>query len=285
MRDRTSVFFTDRAGRAGTVLRALAAFAMALALPTAAHAQYNAPPLTSTAIGEEYHVEVAGSLWNPAPVGRVSSEQFGQVGTDLDFVSDLGFEQTRFKDLRIVLRPARKHRFRMEYTPITYLADSVLKRTVTFNGISFPASLPVTSGFDWKVWRFMYEYDLVYRSRGFVGALIDARYTRFVASLEGPGRSEFTSAKVPLPAIGVVGRAYVVPNVALNFEVSGFKLPDFDAKYRANYFDWDIHGTFNVTRYAGVEVGWRRMTTFLHIERDEGDFKFQGLWFGGALRY
>jgi hypothetical protein len=41
----------------------------------------------------------------------------------------------------------------------------------------------------------------------------------------------------------------------------------------------------NLTNNVGVEIGWRRMNTFLHIEEDEGDFKFQGLWFGGAVRY
>lgn len=285
MQDRPSGSSTRRARRARAALAACAVLAFALALPGIARAQYYAPPLTSDAIGEQYHVELSGTLWNPALTGIVSSEQFGQPGTNLDFATDLGFVQTRFKDLRIVLRPARKHRFRAQYTPVVYGGNTVLQRTITFNGISFPASLPITSEFDWKVWRFAYEYDFVYRSRGFVGAFVEARYTSFVASLEGPGRSEFTSAKAPLPAAGIAARAYVVRNIALNFEVSGFRVPDFDPEYQAHYLDWDINGTINLSNNVGVQIGWRRMTTFLHIERDEGDFKFQGLWFGAAVRY
>src|SRR5207245_2878360 len=102
------------------------------------------------------------------------------------------FQQTRFDDVRIVARPGRKHRFRLQYTPVVYTASTNLTRTITFNGISFPASIPITSEFDWKVWRFGYEYDMVYRDRGFVGVLIEGRYTEFAASLAGPGRSEFT---------------------------------------------------------------------------------------------
>ena len=98
-------------------------------------------------------------------------------------------------------------------------------------------------------------------------------------------RDEFTSAKGPMPAIGLVARGYVAPNVALNFEVSGFRVPNVSEKYQARYYDWDINGTINVTNYFGVQLGWRRMTTFLNIDRDGGDFKLQGLWFGAAVRY
>jgi hypothetical protein len=264
----------------------LALFALAAALPAPAHAQYHAPSLSSDAIGEKYHVELAGSFWNPQLVGTVKSDQFGQKGDNLDFVTDLGFEQTRFKDLRIVLRPAKKHRFRIQYTPVEYLSETTLHREVIFSGQKFGINLPIKADFGWKVWRFGYEYDFVYKSRGFVGVLVEGRYTEFTASLESPITSEFTSAKAPLPAIGVVGRAYVAKNIALNFEVSGFKKPEkLLPDYQANYYDWDINGMFNLTNNVGVQVGWRRMTTFLDLDGDTGDFKFQGLWFGGAVRF
>jgi hypothetical protein len=278
-------FPTFRALAAPRYARLLVCAAIALMLPRAASAQYDAPPLTNDAIGEQYHVELSGSLWNPTFAGIVSSEQFGQAGSNLDFETDLGFAQTRFKDLRIVLRPGRKHRLRAQYTPIVYTADTVLNRTIVFNNIEFPVALPVSTEFQWKVWRFGYEYDVIYGSRGFVGLFAEARYTQFVASLEGLGRSEFTSAKAPLPAVGIAARAYVVRNVALNFEVSGFRVPDVDPEYQADYYDWNISGTVNLTNNVGVEVGWRKMTTFLHIERDTGDFEFKGMWFGATVRY
>jgi len=55
--------------------------------------------------------------------------------------------------------------------------------------------------------------------------------------------------------------------------------------YEATYFDWNISGTVNLTNNFGVQAGWRRMTTFIDINRDQGDFKFQGLWFGAAARF
>jgi hypothetical protein len=263
----------------------------AASLPSPAAAQYSAPDYSNAAIGEQYHVELSGTLWNPNLFGEISSEQFGLIGSRIDFLDDLGFTRTRFKDLRIVLRPTRKAKFRIQYTPIEYVAETTLRRTIVFNGIQFPVSVPIESSFAWKVWRFGYEYDIVYKSRGFVGVLLEGRYTQMDATLStnspifNPQLSEFASARAPLPAIGVVGRAYVLPEVAVNFELTGFKLPNIDPQYRANYFDWDLSGTVNLSNNFGVQVGWRKMTTFLAIENDTGDLRFQGLWFGAAVRY
>ena len=41
-----------------------------------------------------------------------------------------------------------------------------------------------------------------------------------------------------------------------------------DPKYQASYFDWDIYGTINFNNYIGAQVGWRRMTTLIDINRE-----------------
>ena len=127
--------------------------------------------------------------------------------------------------------------------------------------------------------------DSFYTDRGYVGFLIEGRYTQMSASLKSPINDEATVAKAPLPAFGLVGRAYPLKNISITAEVSGFQLPDIDENYQANYVDIDIYGTMNFSRHLGVQVGWRRMNTFLRVKTDQGDFRFNGLWFGGALRY
>jgi len=143
---------------------ALAA-ALLLGTPGLARAQYSAPELYGDAIGEDYHVEVSGTLWHPNLFGQISSEQFGLAGSQIDFIDDLGYEQTRFKDLRIVLRPTKKARFRIQHTPVRYQAETTLQRDIVFNGQKFPLAVPLASTFEWDVWRFVYEYDFVYRKK------------------------------------------------------------------------------------------------------------------------
>jgi len=284
-------FLSRLVPRRSHTLAMMATFALAFVLPASAEAQYSAPDLDNSAIGEKYHVEFGATLWNPDLAGTISSEQFGLIGTKIDFLTDLGYEKTRFSDVRLVLRPSKKSKIRFQYTPIEYTAETSFKREVVFNGIKFPVSVPVESTFAWKVMRLGYEYDFLYRPRGFVGMILEARYTTAEARLKtnspifSPPYDEFSKRSAPLPAIGVVGRAYPLRQMALNFEVTGFKLPNVDPKYQARYFDWNIDGTVNVTNYFGVQVGWRKVTNFTVIERDSGDLSFKGLWFGFAVRY
>jgi hypothetical protein len=278
--------------------RFLAALALVAAVPTAAAAQYVAPSLEYQSLGEKYHFEFSGTMWNPAPSGLISSAQFGIAGSNIDFNKDLGFAAARFKDMRIVLRPSTKQKFRIQYTPLSYFSATTLDRSVVFNGINFNVTLPIQATFDWKVWRFGYEYDFLSKKRGYVGMLLEGRLTQMTAQLASPIDTEFTTVRAPLPSIGVVGRVYVMPEVAVNFELSGLcglqnATGGFSAsctqspgaKYQAAYFDWDIYGTVNLTNYVGAQIGWRRMTTLIDIKDATGNVKFQGFWFGGVVRY
>ena len=276
------------------VQRLIAIAAFACALPGVAYAQYSAPSFSERSVGEKYHVELSGSFWTPDVFGVISSEQFGIPGDKISLVDDLGFLRTRFRDFKIVLRPGKKHRFRIQYTPLQYTSETTLKRTIVFNGIAFPCPpsqpcnvvLPIDAQFGWNVWRFGYEYDFLYKKRGFAGLILEARETEFSAGLQSPIANEFTSAKGPLPALGFIGRGYVMPEVSITAEVTGLMFPkSLLPNIEANYFDWDIYGTFNVTNNAGIQVGWRRLTTFLNVEHDTADMKFQGMWWGGTIRF
>ena len=47
------------------------------------------------ATGENYHVEVTGALWDPTPQILIRSESIrGIIGSDIDFVEDLGIEKS-----------------------------------------------------------------------------------------------------------------------------------------------------------------------------------------------
>lgn len=268
--------------RVRVLLRLLVAGGLLAVSPALVAAQTTT---SSTPPGENYRVEISGGLWRPAPHGTVASEQFGIAGSQIDFVSDLDFTTINFGDGRLVLRPGRKHKLRVQYTPVSYSTEATLDRDIVFNGILYPVNVPVNSTFDWKVWRFGYEFDFIYTDRGYLGLLLEGRYTQMGASLTSPVSAESTKARAPLPAIGAVARVYPLPILSITAEVSGLKIPEIDEKYEANYADIDVYGTLSVTRNFGVQAGWRRMTTFLKIEDDQGDIKFQGFWLGGTIRF
>ena len=254
-----------------------------------AEAQYAARRSTGNrATGETYHLEFGASLWNPTPEIAISSESLGILGDNIDFVKTLGLEQTKFRQLKLVARPGKKHKLRLEYTPIKYNAQKSVGTTFVFNGQRYTVGLPVTSDLLWKAYRFGYEYDFVYRDRGFVGMLVEAKYTditaTLTASLVGVTRSEFTHARGPIPSIGIIGRGYIVPNISITGEFSGF--PEIGTSgYRGKYYDFDLYGTVNFTDKVGAQVGYRSLDVLYKVKNDSGTMKLKGIYFGAVGRF
>lgn len=256
-----------------------------------AEAQYGARRTTSNrATGETYHIEVAGTIWNPTPDIVISSEGLGQLGDNIDYVNTLGIEKHTFKQLKLVLRPAKKHKFRFEYTPISYTAQKAVPTSFVFNGQRFTVGIPVTTDVTWKAYRFGYEWDFVYRDRGFAGVVVEAKYTDVSTTLtaEAVGAAQYTQARAPIPAIGFIGRGYVVPNISITGEFTAFKLPDKalnSDEYSAKYYDFDLYGTVNFNDNVGAQVGYRSFDVYYKIKQDNGTLKLKGLYFGGVARF
>jgi len=254
--------------------------------PAAAQAQFAATPFSDPATGETYHVEAAIALWNPAPNLKVASSQFGQAGTTIDAVNDLGIDRKRLTELRFVLRPARKHKFRINYLPISYSAVSTIHRDFTFNNIRYGVNLPVTSEIAWTTWLLGYEYDFLYRDRWFVGFVMQVKATDVKVDLKAPIGSDFVHARAPIPNVGGIARVYVAPNISITGELVGFKIPEsVSDNFRAHYFDFDLYGTVNFNDYVGAQIGYRSLDLGYLVDKDQGDFKMKGIYFGGVVRY
>jgi hypothetical protein len=267
-------------------------FAAALAVgASTASAQYQQYPAEQRATGERYHVEAAIGLWNPSPTLLVSSESLGIIGDTVDGVNDLGMEKSRFPEFRVVLRPGKKHKLRFQYIPIKYEAENPrLERAFTFNGIRYRVGIPVNSSLNWKAYRFSYEYDFIYRDRGFLGFVVDAKYTDVEVNLASPVLPdvEYVRARAPIPALGLIGRVYPLGNVALTAEFTAFKLPasvDEEERYDGKYVDFDIYGTLNFTNNFGVQAGYRSLDVMYKVDHDNGDFTLKGLYVMGVARF
>lgn len=262
--------------------------AVALLAPTAdAAAQYRPPPATGS-VGEEYRIEASYGWWDASPSLVVNSESLELLGTDVDLIQDLGIEQHRLGKFNVVLRPAKKHRFRFERLPIHYEADAVIERSFVFNGQTFNVGLPVQTIANFDSYRFGYEYDFIYRSKGFIGALLELKYTNVDIELNSPLGNEFTRAAAPIPTIGLIARGYPTPKLAVTGEFSLFRMPESLATQldgRGTYTDYDFNATYNFNRYVGVQAGYRKVDVFYDVELDSGTLKFTGIYFGSVIRY
>jgi hypothetical protein len=267
-----------------------AAVAVALAAPRPAQAQYKPQPLNDPATGETYIIEGAISFWIPTADFQIASAGSGTLsgisGTTIDFKQDLGLTDQNFPAFDVTFHPAKKHKLRASYVPIKYTQSAVLHKNIIFNGQLYTVNLPVNSEFDWNAFRFGYEYDFLSRNRWFAGFIIEAKYTDVQANLNAPLITEFAHAQAPIPAIGGIGRYYIVPNISITGEVSGFDLPDtIDKRYNAHYVDWGFYGTVNFTNNIGAQVGFKSLDVGYVVKADSGTLRLNGVYFGAVLRY
>ena len=267
-----------------TVLIALLGFAVP------ASAQYRPRPINDLATGEKFHIEGGVDFWFPNTEILVASGGTGALsgltGTQINAKTDLGLTDKRLPKFQLTLRPVRSQKFRLEYIPIDFQATTTLTRNIDFNGQRYRVGIPTNTTLDWKAYRFAYEFDFVTKNRGFAGLVIEAKYTDVAVQLTSPVLNEFASARAPLPALGGIGRFYVVPNISITGEVTGFKLPDsIDNRYGGHYVDIDIYGTVNFSDNFGVKGGFRSLDMGYLVKQDSGSFTLKGIYFGVVARY
>ena len=261
----------------------IAAVVLAFSLGPATSRASAQEPFKAT--GDKYWIEFSFNWWLPAAGGSVASDALGLIGSEINLASDLGFNDTREMDLRLVLRPAKKHKFRFQYTPAAFSASSVLTRDISFAGTVYPVSLPVESLLSWNVMRFGYEWDFIYKPRGYVGLLVEVRHTTMEAAIDSIIGSGQVEASGPFPSIGIVTRVNATKDLAINAEFSTLKLTDLIPDHDFWLLDLDISATYNLARYFGISGGWRRQNTSLKLAGDRGEVDFKGLWIGGTVRY
>jgi hypothetical protein len=249
-----------------------------------AHAQFNR---SDPATGERYNVEIAYGWWRPEPTIDIASEGLGIPPTLIDFETDLGIEKERVRELRIVLRPARKHKFLFDYLPIGYEVEGhVLTREIIFNGQSYMVGLPVNVDASFKTLGIGYEYDFLYKDRGFLGFVLAAKVTQARIDFDSPVNSEFAEATAPIPTVGLAGRAYAARNFAIGGAFTLFQIPGGeDRDYDGSYFDYDLYATLNFSHNAGVTGGWRKVDLDYTVKRDFGSLDMRGLYLLGVVRF
>ena len=203
--------------------------------------------------------------------------------TDIDFVEEFGIENETFPEIRLVL--GRSHKFRFSYLPVRYEAETIVQRTITFRGQTFTVGAPATTEINWNLWRFGYQWDFVSRERASVGVIAELKHNTLDASIDSPVLAEAAATRqtAPVPALGVAGRAYPHPSLAISAEFSGFNF-NSDA-FEARFYDLDINGAVTFGGHFGVQGGYRSVTVDYFIDDDRGDLKLQGPYIGGIVKF
>ena len=267
--------------------RALAVCALTLTAATA-FAQYRPRAAVAIAPSENYHVELGAGFWNPSADMQIAD---GAGGSTVDLKNDLGLQDRKVGEFQLVIKPAVKHKIRVQFIPLRYTQTGSPRTTLTFNGQTFPAGVPVSSSLRWNAWRFGYEYDFTSTPRGFLGVIVDLKYTDVLATLTpstspAGGASGTASAKAPIPALGAIGRLYLAENLSVTGELTGFAFPGGWIKSASgHYADMDLYAMLNFVDSFGIRAGYRKFDVEYDLTSDTGTFKLSGPYLGVSLRF
>jgi hypothetical protein len=251
-----------------------------------ASAQFSAP--AQVAPGEDFKIELGAMFWSPTPELAINTDALDVAGVgEVNFVQEFGIEKKRFTEYRVTLKPARKHKLRFQYIPISYDPGVVsLERTITFGGRTFTVGLPADAEVEWKMWRFGYEWDFISRTAGFLGVIAELKHNKVRALIESPIGTELAEEAAPVPAIGIIGRGYLTEHVSITGEFTGFKMLDsITEEFDGELWDLDIYATANLGRNVGVQGGYRSIDVEYIADEDLGRLKMKGVYFGGLIRF
>lgn len=265
-------------------LRALAACALTLCAATA-HAQFRPRSAPAAVLpAEQFHVELGAGFWSPGADMQITD---GPNGSAIDAKNDLGLADRKAGEFQLVVKPAPKHKFRVQFIPLSYSQTGAPRSTVTFHGQTYPAGTPVNSTIDWKAWRFGYEYDFASSYRGFAGLIVDVKYTDVTATLTASnGQTGSASARAPIPALGGIARVYLASNLSLTGELTGFKIPGGWIKSSSgHYADMDLYAMLNFVDSFSIRAGYRRFDVEYTLTNDTGAFTLNGPYLGVSVRF
>jgi hypothetical protein len=264
-------------------------FALAAVLfASSASAQYQRYQPPSGVTGESWHLEFEFGTWSPAPELNVTTGSGVLAGSAISAPDDLGMPKQLLKNFTLVVRPAKKHKFRFDFEPATYSSTTVLTRALAFGGETFPNGTTVATTVDWKSYRFAYEYDFIYRPRVFAGFILETRYDNVGVGLASQAAAAGSRVKTPFPGLGGIFQIYPLSDVSLTVQFTGMTFPVRwrpITGYNGHVTDFDFYATFNFTKYLGVRSGYRTFKAFYQWDNGQDDLNRHGPYVMGVVRF
>jgi hypothetical protein len=249
------------------VLPLLAGFA------AAAMAQDDTPPQ------EHYGLRLEYREYRPTATGDLQMGASGEAGTLLDIVDDLGIQDERTFDARVIFKIKTKHKLKGGYMPIDYAGDQDAPRNFTFKDTEYFRDDRVATTIKGAVWSGDYGYEFYQGPHGFVGALLGARIMDVdivVVDVDSAER-ETDSSVSPLPVIGIEGRGYA-GKLSLEAEFAGLSIGSL-----GSYYEFEGSARFHISDRLAVMGGYRLLSAKAKEEPDLFKLRMSGWQFGLEL--
>ena len=174
---------------------------------------------------EDFRVEATLGVWRHNTRGQLQS---GALPIDLH--ADLFLFNRSTFDGRVVVKPGRKHRIFVEGNPFRLEGQSLLSRSLIYEGRTYSFRETVVSNADLTYIAAGYQYDFLSSTRGHLGVQAAGAYLSATGTLASGSISATGSYTLGMPLAGIEGRAFLLPGSRLlniNGEVKGMAFGDY----------------------------------------------------------
>lgn len=171
----------------------------------------------------------------------------GNPGSEIDLEEVLGLDDsTTVTQLDAIFRFGHYHRMEIGYFQMSRNGLRTLTDDFTFGNETFVASTNVASKFETRLLRVSYAYSLINDDQKELGVMAGVHFPQFKTAIEaaGGGQREASTAKTPLPVIGLHAAIAIGDTMMLGARVQAFRMHFDHYEGTLNYATIDLQRGF-----------------------------------------
>lgn len=223
----------------------------------------------------------AGGFWpNLDTKVRIDGSQ-GQIGTTLDFESNLGMEDAKaLPILAARWRISQRNALEFLYFDLNRSGQAINDATIRVGDVIFPANLPLSSFFDSEIYSVAWSYSFIHRQNTDIAFQIGLNIQDIAVGIQGPlGKlAEEADFTAPLPTFGLTAQHFLNDKWSLDGRMGVFAI---EIELSSGDFSGEVVQLGAGLGYdAWNNVGFRVGVDYFHVKLDIEDEDWSG-----ALRY
>lgn len=204
----------------------------------------------------------------------------GNIGTDIDFERDLGFQNNTVSFFgTFEWRASRRSRFNLEYFYLKRNSTKTLQKEIEFKDHVYPVNAEISAFMDNQMIRFAYGYALISKPKYELGLLIGAHVMLADVGIGLAGNTiqaayrDNVNFTAPLPDIGIWGEFVLGKKVGLYANINYFalKIDEIDGRI----ISYNLSVLYNVYQNFSLTAGYTGLNFRLDVTRPKIDGFFK----------
>jgi hypothetical protein len=236
------------------------------------------PAQEALAPEEQYTLRVEYLWWSPTPEGELQKGLGDSEGTVLDIQNDLGVESGKVNTLRGAIRLGTTWKLIGGWAPLDFSGDVTAHQPFVYGTIVARFGDRILTSLRGNYVTAALEWDFVANSGGYLGALGGVKYfdvDTVMVNADTSSRVAETE-KLPIPVVGLAGRAYFQEWFSFEGEIAGMT-----AGSRGHLLEWLFALRIHFTDRLAATGGYHKLSIEGRDDRDSFNLSL-GTWTFGV---